>query len=66
VPAEQVPGGWHTLPQTPQFWESVCVLVHVPLQSVRPAMQAHLPEMQTSPLAASHLTPHVPQWSLLD
>jgi hypothetical protein len=48
-----------TLPQLPQLWTSVCVLMQVPLHSDWPLGQAQVPFWQVRPLV--HTVPHVPQ-----
>jgi hypothetical protein len=45
-PLQQELPGWQGLPQEPQLLLSVSRLVQVPLQSVWPVEQAHVPLLQ--------------------
>ena len=61
MPAVQTSPERQAVPQTPQFFRSLCRLTQAPLQSDSPVGQesAHLPAEQTSP--ALQLVPQVPQ-----
>jgi hypothetical protein len=52
-----------TFEQLPQFWESVCLLVHdIPQRSgvVPPQLDVH-PVPEHTPIGATHVLPHMPQ-----
>ena len=56
----------HAFPHVPQFFASDCKLVHVPLQSVSPAVLHVIPHtpavhVDVPPAAVGHTVPHPPQ-----
>jgi hypothetical protein len=64
VPMAQVDiafGSMQTLLQAPQLWSSVCVFTQVPLQTVWPGRQVHIPPTQS--WVALQTRPQAPQLS---